>query len=287
MAIQSGSTGSPVARRISLPSLVGGSAPAPAATWNLPAAPAEAPPAEAPQDQPGPSPVAAALASNPFQTDPGYLAALAAEQAGSQQLDAALKAAREQAIVQFGDPSLAQAGGFDLDPLTAAAAQQNTQAGNSTLAQLQRQRDLNQQTIQNQLAAHGIIRSGDLGYKTGQNQQNYGTELYNAQQGVLSGLAGQAQNTLAQKQGLRGSTTQALTSAYNTYVQNPQFWGAAGDQAAQTAAANANAVEPVTAALSPNNRAGPLGAGPVVSRLAAKPMVNAYGAGTARGARPG
>lgn len=195
---------------------------------------------------------AASLDSNPFQTDPGYLAALAAQQAGAQQLDNALKAARESAIVQFGDPGLAQLAGFNLDPVTAAMAQANTQAGNSTLAQLQKQRDSNQQTIQNTLAAHGIIRSGDLGYRTGQNQQAYGTELYNAQQGVLGNLNQQLQQNLAAKQGLQGDTVKALTSAYQTYVQNPAFWGAA-DIAGQTGAANANAAEtaaPVTQALS-------------------------------------
>src|SRR5215467_280797 len=90
-----------------------------------------------------------------FSTDPGYLAALAAEQAGSAQLDASLRATREQAVVRFGDPGLAAAFGIsDLSPLTAAMAQQATQAGTSTLAQYNRQRDLNQQTLQNQLAAH-------------------------------------------------------------------------------------------------------------------------------------
>src|SRR5580765_2453303 len=37
-----------------------------------------------------------------FSTDPGYLAALAAEQAGSAGLDASLRAARERALVDFG-----------------------------------------------------------------------------------------------------------------------------------------------------------------------------------------
>lgn len=261
---------------------------APAAVQNnAPLASQTDAPAQQESSAPDTAPVSKALASNPFPTDPGYLASLAAEQAGSQQLDAAMKAAQEAAIVQFGDPGLAQAGGFSLDPLTAAMAQQNTQAGNSTLAQLQRSRDLGQQGIVNTLAAHGIIRSGDLGYKTGQNEQTYGTNLYNAQQGVLGGLASQANQNLQAKQGLRANTTSALTSAYGTYVANPQLWGAATDDGGAAAAANAAAVAPITAALSPNNRAGPLGVGTAAakaptSRLAAKPAVNPYRFQTAR-----
>lgn len=250
--------------------------------WNpAPAAASTPEPAAAPAA----APISQALLQNPFETDPGYLAALAAEQAGSQQLDDALRAAQEQAIVQFGDPGLAEKGGFGLNPLTAAMAQQNTQAGNSTVAQLQKQRDLNQQGIVNSLAAHGIIFSGDLGYKTGQNQQQYGTELYNAGQGVLGQLAAQAQNTVAQKQSLRSGTVGALTSAYNSYVQNPQFWGMAGDtggalSAADAAATNQGAApvpsSPVASALTRKPASKP------VSRLAATPMASPYRYQTAR-----
>jgi hypothetical protein len=166
-----------------------------------------------------------------FSTDPGYLAALAAEQAGSAGLDASLRAARERALVDFGDPSLAGAFGIgDLSPLTAAMAQQATTSGVSTLAQLQRARDQNQQTIQNQLAAHGIIRSGDLGYKTGQNQQDYGSSLYSAQQGVLDTLAGKASDVASQKAGLHTNTVSALTNAYNTYVNDPSYYGMVDQQ---------------------------------------------------------
>jgi hypothetical protein len=239
---------------------------------------------DAPSPPPAP-PVAQALAAKPFDytADPGYLAALAAQQAQSQQADAALRAAQEAAIVQFGDPSLAQALGITLNPLTAAAAQQNTQSGTSTLAQLQRQRDLNQQGIVNSLAAHGIIRSGDLGYKTGQNEQNYGNELYNAQQGLLGTLAQRASDTAAQKAGLQTGVTNALTSAYQTYVQNPQFWGAATNDGGSAAAMNQQAINssmiqpPDTASM--NRTVSPIAvslAKQPVSRLAATPRTSPY-----------
>jgi len=203
------------------------------------------------------------LNANPFQTDPGYLAALAAEQAGSQQADAALKAAQEQAIVQFGDPSLAQSAGFALDPLTAAMAQQNTQAGNSTLAGLQRTRDQGQQSILANLAAHGMLESGQLGYATGQNQQAYGQSLYGAQSNVLQGLAGAGQAAVSQKQGLRADTTNALSGAYDRFVSHPGLWGAA-DTGGKTAAMN-------TAAVGHGATIGPGAPSPVTSAIAAGP----------------
>jgi hypothetical protein len=164
-----------------------------------------------------------------YTTDPGYLAALAAEQAGSAELDAQLRAARERAFVQFGDPSLAGAFGIgDVSPLTAAMAQQATTSGISTLAGLQRTRDQNQQTIQNTLAAHGIITSGDLGYRTGVNQQNYSSALYGAQQSVLDSLAQAARENAIQKQNLPGGVVTALENAFQNYISNPQYWGGGG-----------------------------------------------------------
>ena len=231
----------------------------------------------------GAAPVASAIAAAPtttatdttgtaapfdFSTDPGYLAALAAEQAGSAQLDAALRAARETALVRFGDPSLAGAFGIDnLNPLTAAMAQQATTSGVSTLAQLQRQRDLAQSNIVNSLAAHGLVRSGDLGWRTGQNQQNYGVALYNAQQGVVDTLAQAARNNALQKQQLQTNTVDALTKAYQTYVSNPQFWGMAGDTTppppASTTPATTPAVPPPPTPPPVQTQYGYTGAGPM------------------------
>jgi hypothetical protein len=243
---------------------------------------------------PGGSAVGAALsgtggataggATNPFLTDPGYLSALAAEQTGSQQADNALRAAQEQAVVQFGDPSLAQAAGLNINPLTASMAAANTAAGTSTVAGYQRTRDENQQNILDSLAAHGMLDSGQTGYATTRNQEAYGRDVYGGLQAALSGLNTAAATDVSAKQGLHSDVTNALLGAYQTYVQNPQFWGAA-NTGGQVAAANTAATQPVTAALSPNNRAGPLGPRvPAPPRLA---TANAYAAGSARGGRAG
>ena len=98
---------------------------------------------------------------------------------------------------------------------------------------------------QNNLAAHGIIRSVDLGWRTGQNQQNYAVGLYNAQQGVLDSLAQAAASTASQKAGLHTQTVNALTGAYNTYIANPQYWGMAGAPPSPTTATQAQAPAPV------------------------------------------
>src|SRR5438874_1764761 len=47
-----------------------------------------------------------------YQTDPAYQSALASQQMGNSQLDAALRSAQQRAIVNFGDPALADMAGF-------------------------------------------------------------------------------------------------------------------------------------------------------------------------------
>src|SRR4029077_10283932 len=64
----------------------------------------------------------------------------------------------------------------------------------------------------------------------GQNQQDYGTSLYSAQQGVLDTLAGKASDVASQKAGLHTNTVSALTNAYNTYVNDPAYYGMVDQQ---------------------------------------------------------
>lgn len=164
-------------------------------------------------------------ATNPFDTDPAYLAALAAEQQGIQAADAALRAAQEQAIVGFGDPGLADALGISVSPQTRQAAEQNP---HSTVKRLGEQRDEGQRGIVNNLAAHGILFSGDLGYKTGENQKQYARNVYDQQQSLLGSLGQIGRDTLAQKQTLHQGTVSALEGAYTRAIQNP--YGAAPAQ---------------------------------------------------------
>lgn len=175
---------------------------------------------------------------NPFLSNPGYLAALAAEQSGSQQADAALRAAQEAAIVGYGDPSIAAALGLgSVSDNTAAAARANYLAGNSSLARLDKQKSTNEQGNVNNLAAHGILFSGELGYQAGQIGKNYGNAVYDTQQQLLAGLTAAQQQNLAAKAGLHSQTIGALTGAYDTMVANPGYYGATATGETPTVAA--------------------------------------------------
>jgi hypothetical protein len=159
----------------------------------------------------------------PYMTDPGYLAALGLEQSGLSQLDAALKAARERAIIDFGDPALAAMAGFGLDPQAAAFAQQNYLSGNASLARLDKQHDLMKQAVINRLASHGILTSGDLGYQEGQADQDYGNNVYDTKQKLLDYLNGvQTQDTQA-RQGLHQGVISALQGAYQNFLDHPEL----------------------------------------------------------------
>ena len=177
----------------------------------------------------------------PYQSDPGYQAALAMEQAGLGQLDSSLKAARERAIIDFGDPSLANMAGFGLDPQAAAFAKQNYLSGNAQLARYDKQHDLMRQAVINRLASHGILASGDLGYGVGQADQQYGNSLYDARSKLLDYLNGLTSQDNAQRQNLHGSVISALQNAWSNFLQQPSLYPAnqAPQAPAQPAASTA------------------------------------------------
>jgi hypothetical protein len=239
------------------------------------------PPAQA--APPAPSPIAATFANNPFETDPGYMSALAAEQQGGQQIDAALKAAQEQSLVQYGDPSIAKSLGLSLDPTTAAAAAANPY---STVKGIGRAHEQNQSQIVNYLAAHGMVNSGDLGYRTGLEATNYGQNLYDAGQQLTQYLGGLSRDAVAQKQGLRGNTTSALGSAYDRYVSNPALYGAATAGVDTTPSAGGPAGREFAAPSFPTgleqHPPAFFGGAGVKSKLAKKPLVNPYTTGQKR-----
>lgn len=157
-----------------------------------------------------------------YTTDPGYQQALAAQTSGNAQLDAWLNELRQQAIVRFGDPGLAQAAGYSADPATQAAAQANYQAGNADLARLDRAHGLQRRAVINQLAAHGILNSGDLGYLTGQADQVYGNQVYDARNSILDYLRNAYQQFLDRRQRLQGGVTNALQNAFQNQLANIQ-----------------------------------------------------------------
>jgi hypothetical protein len=162
---------------------------------------------------------------SPYDSDPGYQAALAQEQLGLSQNNAALKNLIQQRIISYGDPNLASMAGFGLDPQAAAFARQNYLSGNSQLARIDKQHKDNLQAIINQLAAHGILFSGDTGYRSGQEDQSYGNNVYDAQQAALADILGYRQSNLQQNQALHQSVIDALQNAYQTYLNHPELGG--------------------------------------------------------------
>lgn len=178
---------------------------------------------------------------NLIGTFPGVNDSLALEQQGISQLDANLNAARQQAIIGFGDPALAGLAGFGLDPQAGAFAQQNYLSGNSTLARLDKQHKLGAQSVINQLVSHGLLNSGDLGYGEGQENQAYGNNVYDAQQSVLQQLAGLYNNYLTSRYGLESNANSAQLQALQSFLANPDAYatllsGASTQPGAATAA---------------------------------------------------
>jgi hypothetical protein len=162
------------------------------------------------------------------ETDPGVIAARAAENLGVSQLDANQAEARRQAIIRFGDPALATEAGFGLDPQAASFAQQNYLSGNADLARLDKQHQLATQAVVNALASHGILASGDLGYREGQENQAYGNNVYDARSKVLDYLRGLNETYLDRKNQLRQATVAALQNAAQFAYANPGLYGAGG-----------------------------------------------------------
>jgi hypothetical protein len=160
-----------------------------------------------------------------IENDPGVIQARQQEQLGLQQLDAEEAKARREAIIRFGDPALASMAGFGLDPQDAAFAKQNYLSGNAELARIDAAHKDRRNSIVNQLAAHGILGSGELGYQQGREDLTYGQTTYDARNRVLDYLNQTNQSYLDRRNSLRQATLQALQNAYQFGLQNPQLYG--------------------------------------------------------------
>lgn len=132
--------------------------------------------------------------------------------------NAALRQARSQALINFGDPNLARSLGDTVDPNTAAAAQANQF---STVARLGRD-DVNaRRRLMNNLAGRGLLHSGETGYQQGQQALRYGEGLYSAQQQLLSQLNQFLSAYMGETQGAQDAYTQALLQAFAQLGRNP------------------------------------------------------------------
>lgn len=174
---------------------------------------------------PVPGATTSAPASSPFDSDPGYQAALAQEKLGIGSINNNLNNLIAQRIVQYGDPSLASMAGFGLDPQSAAFAQQNYLSGNGQLARLDKAHTQARKAVVDTLAGHGLIFSGDTGYQLGNADQSYGNQVYDAQQQALADILGYRNSAQSQETDLHNAVISALENAFNNYSANPGAYG--------------------------------------------------------------
>jgi hypothetical protein len=163
-----------------------------------------------------------------LQSDPNYQAALNAEQLGVSQLDAQRLAARNRAVIEFGDPALAGLAGFGLDPQSADFAKQNYLSGNATMSRLDKSRDDAKRNVINALAGKGLLFSGETGYQEGEVGSEYGRNVYDARNKVLDSLRTVDQNYLDRKSSLHDRVVQALQQAFYFAAQNGGVAGGGG-----------------------------------------------------------
>lgn len=161
---------------------------------------------------------------NQYDTDPQVMINKLLEQLGIGTIDADLKAQRERAIIGWGDPALAEMAGFGIDPQAGVFAQQNYLSGNAGLAKINKQHDLNSRGIVNKLAGRGLLRSGDLGYQTGEENQAYASNQYEGRQKILEYLTQISQQAQDRRNALRQSVIQSVMAAYQNMGQNPQAY---------------------------------------------------------------
>lgn len=140
---------------------------------------------------------------------------------------AALAAAQRRAVVQFGEYV---PGNLDLlgpnytgniDETTRRLAAENTQAGLSTVARLNRAHTDALRQITNVLAARGVLRSGQTGAEMGREQTNYTTAQYDSRQNLLDYLGGLQAGFAQAEQQRQWQLAQAAIAAQQNIPPQP------------------------------------------------------------------
>lgn len=135
-----------------------------------------------------------------IKQDPGYQRRVGENTAASLAGAANRAAAIRSALARFGSiPGLDLGGNSqyadwlnaDIDPATRALAAQNTTSGLSLTAQLEDQHKQNQLALEDQLAARGILSSGQTGFETGRESLRHTGAKNSAVQELLQFILGQ------------------------------------------------------------------------------------------------
>ncbi len=138
--------------------------------------------------------------------------------------EGAAKAATQRAIIQFGevpDNLTGQAANW-IDPTTRTLAQQNTAAGTSQLARINKFNQDSLRAIKNALAARGALRSGELGYQLKENQQQYTNAQYDQRTALTDTLSGIQAGLAAAQRAAAMQRAQALGQVVNNFYGQPQ-----------------------------------------------------------------
>jgi len=108
-----------------------------------------------------------------------------------------------------------------LDAKTRELAENNTKEGTSVFARTQRANEVANRKIPAQLAARGMLRSGQTGYDLGEQAQNYKIQSFDQLNEMLGGVEGTVGNFLqaerARADALAQAELQAQMAAYSNY----------------------------------------------------------------------
>lgn len=142
--------------------------------------------------------------------------------------DAAQRAAAtNRALISFGEVpdfnqnELGALGNIplDIDPLTGQLAQQSTQEGLSTVAQLNKSNQDTLRNIVNQLGARGIFHSGETGYQVGEQALAFKQNQFSARQQLIDYLSG-FQQGFAQREAERQRLLSEATANAQARLQS-------------------------------------------------------------------
>jgi hypothetical protein len=124
-------------------------------------------------------------AGNQIRNDPFYIQQQALVNAQGEADAARLSQQLSDMLIQFG--AVPEGVTFShLDPLTGQLASENTNAGLSLLARIQKAADDSRRGTLNQLAGSGMLQSGETGYQLGELALGRKQSEYDARQSVLS-----------------------------------------------------------------------------------------------------
>jgi len=178
-----------------------------------------------------------------WTSDPIYQLVIGQQNLAIRQAQAAALTAESQALIAYGDPTLALAVTGDQNVATAAGANKA-----STLARLMAQ---NKQTVRDTNEAENkanLFYSSDRGYQLGLAQQAYLNNSADALSNVQGTLGSIGSNLLAQQQAAYQNETQAASEAYQRALQNPTGSpAAAGPTPASTTSKTTSSTAPPVA----------------------------------------